>query len=289
MSQKKVKAKSYARITLALDIIKKNTTGSYICFHELGIIKHQINLFDEIEISDSIEMKILCDDLDVPVDRNNICWQVVDLLKEHFKIRRNVLIKIKKNIPAQGGLAGGSSNAATTFKLLNKLWQLNLSVEELVELSREIGMDVPYFFIGATVFDSESGEVLRVIPTEIKFNFVIALPEFGVSTVDAYKQIDYNKIAQQKKFTVAMEKAFISGRVDNIGHLMHNDFELTVFQKKPELKVIKQKMLEAGSSNVVMSGSGSSMVGLVKNEAEAGVVCQKLRGFKVIKVKSFYE
>lgn len=147
MSQKSIIGKSYARVTLALDIVKKNRAGKYIGFHELGIIKHQIDLFDEIEIEESAETKIICDNSDVPVDESNTCWQAVNLVKKYFDIKENVLIKIEKKIPAQGGLAGGSSNGATTLKLLNKLWQLNLSTEKMIELGRKIGMDVPYFLL----------------------------------------------------------------------------------------------------------------------------------------------
>ncbi len=277
---KKLTEKSYSRITLALDVIKKHTKGEFAGFHELGIIKHQINLFDEITICDSDELKIICDDQTVPVDKSNICWKVVELLKMEFDIDKNVLIKIKKNIPAQGGLAGGSSNAATTFNLLNKLWNLNLSFDELVRLGQKVGMDVPFFFMGGTAFDSESGGVLRNIETKVKLNFVLLLPDFGVSTPEAYKNLDYNKIAKNVDKTMVMEELLLNyvGDFDfnKFSTLMHNDFEMSVFEYHPELRKLKNELYEVGLKGVVMSGSGSTLIGLAKNREEALEICSKV-------------
>ena len=278
---KKISGKSYARITLALDIIKKHTEGRFNGFHELGIIKHQIDLFDDIFISESSDLKIICDDPNVPVDGSNICWKVVALLKEEFNIDRNVCIEIKKNIPAQGGLAGGSSNAATTFNLLNKFWNLNLSFDELVKFGQKVGMDVPFFFVGGTAFDSESGGVLRKVETNAKFNFVLLLPDFGVSTAEAYKNIDYDQIAKNIKQTALMEKSLLNYKKEdfnsnNFAQLMHNDFENSVFKYEPKLQNLKEEMINLGVEGVVMSGSGSTMIGLVENKEKTLKICEEV-------------
>ncbi len=277
---KKLTKKSYSRITLALDVIKKRTKGEFAGFHKLGIIKHQINLFDEIAVCDSDELKIVCDDLTVPTDENNICWKVVELLKKEFDIDKNVVIEIKKNIPAQGGLAGGSSNAATTFNLLNKLWNLNLSFDELARLGQKVGMDVPFFFMGGTAFDSESGGVLRNIETKIKLNFILLLPDFGVSTPEAYKNLDYNKIAQNVDQTKLMENLLLNNEEDfdfnEFVKLMHNDFEMSVFEYHSELQKLKNELYELGLEGVVMSGSGSTLIGLAKNREEALKICKQI-------------
>lgn len=282
---KKLTEKSYARITLALDIIKKNTEGEFVGFHELGIIKHQINLFDEISLFESDEMKITCNDENVPTDENNLCWKIVDLVKDYCKINKNVTIEIEKNIPAQGGLAGGSSNVATTLKLLNKLWNLNLSFDEFLNLSRKVSMDIPYFFLGKTAFDSESTGVLRKIKTEAKFNFLLILPDFGVSTPEAYKNIDYSLIAQDVEKTKKMETSLLNNDLSTFPQLMHNDFEISVFKKYPKLAEIKESLLNLGLSNVVMSGSGSTLVGLVESEQIGKEISQRIP-FKNILVES---
>lgn len=282
---RKITEKSYARITLALDIIKKNTEGEFTGFHELGIIKHQINLFDEISICDSDELKIVCNDSTVPTDEKNICWKVVELIKEKFNIDKNILIEIKKNIPAQGGLAGGSSNAAITLNLLNVLWDLNLSFDEKVNLGQKVGMDVPFFFVGGTVFDSESGGVLRKIETDAKFNFVIVLPYFGVSTPEAYGNLDYSKIAKNFEQTDLMEQSLLNNDFENIHKFMHNDFEISVFKSHPKLQKIKDILLNLGAKNVVMSGSGSTLIGLVDNEKDALKICNKMT-YRAISINS---
>lgn len=120
----------------------------------------------------------------------------------------------------------------------------------------------------------------------MKFNFVIVLPRFGVSTVEAYKGIDYDKMARQINKTELMEKSLKIDDKETVLNCLHNDFELSVFKSHPELKIIKQKMLEAGCNKVKMSGSGSTTFSLVKNSDEAKVACQKLQEFNVLSVRS---
>ena len=268
--------KSYTRITLALDIIKKLESGNFAGYHELNLIKHQINLYDTITVEDTDKTEILCNDSNVPTDSANLCWKAADLLKQGFNITKNAKITIEKNIPVQGGLAGGSANAATTFMLLNKLWDLNLSTEQLIRLGKKIGMDIPFYFIGSTAFDTESTGKLEPINTNLELNFILVLPEFGVSTKEAYQDIDYSKIAHDTEKTKLIRSGFENSNKEQIINNLHNDFELSVFQKFPQLKQIKEDLLKAGCLNAVMSGSGSTIIGITKSQEHAKEIQQKL-------------
>jgi 4-diphosphocytidyl-2-C-methyl-D-erythritol kinase len=254
---------SYTRVTLALDIVKKLTDGEFAGYHELGIIKHQINLGDTIIIEKSDDMKIFCDNPQVPLDETNICWQAANLLQKEFGIKENVSIRIEKKIPVQGGLAGGSANAAEVMKLLFELWGVEIGLEQKISLSRKLGMDVPFYFYGKTAFDSEAGQCLYPIENNCrKLFFLLVVPPFGVSTKEAYKNIDYSKTAKNIDKTEALKIALKSGDIEKIEKNVHNDFEQIVYLLYPNLRSIRNCLLDNGAKTAVMSGSGSTVMGI---------------------------
>ena len=269
-----VQGVSYTRITLALDIIGKIKNGEFANYHELGIIKHQINLGDTITIEKSGGMKIFCNNPKVPLDETNICWQTAILLKKEFGIKEDVSIHIDKKIPVQGGLAGGSANAAETLKLLIKLWNIEIPLSAEIILSRKLGMDVPFYFYGKTAFDSEAGQNLFPIENNCKkMYFLLVIPPFGVSTKEAYAKIDYSKIGKNIGKTENIKNALKNGDVKKIEKNMHNDFEQIVFLSYPELQEIKNNLLNLGANAAVMSGSGSTVLGIfddLKTAEQAG-------------------
>jgi 4-diphosphocytidyl-2-C-methyl-D-erythritol kinase len=277
--------KSFTRVTLALDIIGTIAEGRYKGFHELSTIKHRIGLYDTITVEDSTVTQLRCSHPSVPLDNTNICWKALDAVKNACHIDKNVSISIEKNIPVFGGLAGGSANGASTLKLLNKLWDLGLSAGEMMDLGRSVGMDIPYYFIGNTAFDSESTGILEPIHTSLSFDFVLVIPDFGVSTREAYKNIDYNLIARNIEKTGSMKKAFLANHQDEVIGAIHNDFELSVFKRYPQLQLIKNKLLDLGCVNAVMSGSGSTIIGILHQSAD-GEKIQKEIGYASLIVSS---
>lgn len=257
--------KSCTRVTLALDIIKKITSGPCSGYHELSIVKHQIDLYDLISVTDSHTMSLSCNVDAVPFTPDNICWKAAILLKEMCGIDKNVHIDIDKNIPVMGGLAGGSANAAATIELLNNYWELGLSIDTMMSVGRKLGMDVPFYFLGKTAFDSEATAILYPIPTNARFNFILAVPEFGVSTKAAYSSIDYNSIGKKTDETDMLINYLKNGH-QNVYQVLHNDFEINVFKEFPRLCEIKNELLDAGCSAAMLSGSGSTILGLVEND-----------------------
>lgn len=268
--------KSYTRVTLALDIVKKLQAGPYAGYHELAIIKHQIDLYDTVSIEDAPYLSIRCNNPLVPCDNNNICWKAVELIKKEFKIDKSVKIDLEKNIPVMGGLAGGSANAATVLMLLNQFWQLDLSTDQLMQLGRKLGMDVPYYFLGGTAFDSEATGVLRKIQTDLKIVFLLAIPDFGVSTGKAYQQLNYSLINIDRDKTALMGNFLHNSDYRNVLKSMHNDFERSVFLNYPELGKIKDAMINAGCDQAIMSGSGSTVMGATDSISHAQEIQKKV-------------
>lgn len=260
---------SHTRITLALDIIRRLTKGEFAGYHELHIIKHQIDLHDIITLKPSAGMRITCTDPQVPLDNANICWKAVDLVKKECGIDENVHIDIQKNIPVQGGLAGGSANAATVLALVNRLWDLDLTRDQLCRIGRRAGMDVPFYFYGGTAFDTEATGIIQPVRTACRFDFVLVIPEFGVSTTEAYSDIHYPAVAQQKDKTLQMKEALQSNQHPAVISFIHNDFELSVFKRYPELEAIKKNLNANDCQASFMTGSGSTIVGIAKDKDHA--------------------
>jgi 4-diphosphocytidyl-2-C-methyl-D-erythritol kinase len=176
-----------------------------------------------------------------------------------------------------GGLAGGSTNAATTLVMLNQLWKLNCAKADLMKLGRELGMDVPYFFAGGTAFDSESTGVLTPIPTDLSFTVILVIPTFGVPTKEAYQSIDYHKIGLNQSLTSSMIDAFRINDKKRVMVSLHNDFELSVFPKYPALLKLKNKMEKAGCTAVCLSGSGSTLIGILDQSDDSSAIAGNLR------------
>jgi 4-diphosphocytidyl-2-C-methyl-D-erythritol kinase len=272
---------SPTRVTLSLDIIKKLIGGPYAGYHELGIVKHQISLADTLSVELLGDGKsdvdvVECDDPRVPCDGTNICVKACRLVRERFGRSGFFRIAIDKRIPVMGGMAGGSANAAAMLRAIDRIWELRLTADQFREIGRELGMDVPFFFNGGTVFDSEAAGVLKPIDTALRLHIVLAIPEFGVSTKEAYGSIDYSRVAQNVSLTGAMTGAFSGNDFNGVINSMHNDFELTVFERYPRLREIRDDLMEAGCAAACMSGSGSTIVGIAKDKHDAESIAGKV-------------
>jgi 4-diphosphocytidyl-2-C-methyl-D-erythritol kinase len=151
------------------------------------------------------------------------------------------------------------------FLLLRELWGLDLDKNRLMALSRTVGMDVPFYFAGSTALDTEAAGTLTPVETPLRFDAVLVTPGFGVSTKEAYANIDYSLIGRDRQKTLAMRDCLLAGDRAGVVAAMHNDFEQTVFLRYPMLPVIKKRLLDAGCASAVLSGSGSSMVGILNS------------------------
>ncbi|MCL2220290.1 MAG: 4-(cytidine 5'-diphospho)-2-C-methyl-D-erythritol kinase [Chitinispirillia bacterium] len=262
---------SPTRVTLALDIIRRIEDGPMAGYHELGIVKHMVSICDTLHVeeaaggSDTLE----CDDLRVPADDSNICLRAVKLVRDRFRVGGPLKISIEKRIPVMGGMAGGSANAAATLHALDELWRLGLSLAQYRDLGRTLGMDVPFFFTGGTAFDSEATKVISKIDTNMKFHIILAIPEFGVNTKEAYGGIDYSRTGKSTDMTEGLMNALRNDDFSAAVKYMHNDFEPSIFEKHPRLREIRDSLLSAGCASATMSGSGSTIIGIAADKQSA--------------------
>jgi 4-diphosphocytidyl-2-C-methyl-D-erythritol kinase len=260
---------SYTRLTLALDIIQKIPEGPLQGYHEMGIIKHQISLCDTLELREAEETSISCDVPEVPLGRDNICWQAAELMRRRFSKKSSFHITIQKRIPLQGGLAGGSANAATTISLINKAWGLGLPRKDLARLGREIGMDVPFYFYGNTAHDTEATGILTPLKCTTHLHFVLVTPGFGISTPRAFAHVNCSKTGRKTALTEEMKHHLQTGSYSGITACIHNDFELSLSNNYPALGEIQKKLMEYGCDAACITGSGSTVVGIAENKSTA--------------------
>lgn len=250
-----MKIKAYAKINIALDIVGKREDG----YHLLRMIMQSIDLYDTI-IIDKVDsgIKLKCNKHYVPTDERNLAYKAAKLFIETYSINQGVEIDLVKNIPVSAGLAGGSTDAAGVLKLMNKIFNINASEEELKALGLKLGADVPYCISGGTALCEGIGEkITQLKPFKDKI-LVLIKPPFGVSTKDVYREFNLSKAIFHPKIEElikAMEKDDIYFVSDNMKNLLEN----VTLKKHRVITNIKEEVKSNGSIGTMMSGSGPTV------------------------------
>ena len=265
--------KSRAKINLSIDVLGKRQDG----YHLVEMIMQAIDLYDLIEISekdnDQITIKSTSDE--IPLDCNNLVYKAANLIKKTFNINKGVEIHIKKNIPVAAGMAGGSSNAAAVLVGLNKLWNLNLSNQQLEKIGLKLGADVPFCINGGAVLASGIGEELTPIKGLTKdVCILVCKPDLFVSTKEVYECIDSKDIDKRpnNKFLIECLK---NEDTRQLAENMFNVLEGVTMDKHPVIQQIKDIMTNNRALGAMMSGSGPTVFGLYENREDA-VKCKAI-------------
>jgi 4-diphosphocytidyl-2-C-methyl-D-erythritol kinase len=269
--------KAYARVTLALDIEGTVLSGPYRGFHRLRVVKHQVDLADEVKVESAQRMEIRCEQEAVPRDSRNLCWRAVESLRDEFGIEENVRITLVKRIPMQGGLAGGSADAAEVLRLCNEFWHLGLNTRGLAGIGRRIGMDIPFGFTGFTALDIEADGEPEPVDTRLELVFVLLFPPFGVSTPAAYEALDYAAINRNHRKTSRMIDALERDERDVVVEMIHNDFEPPVFGMYPRLSEYAHELQRLGCARPFLSGSGSTLGAVVEDEERGREIVEAMK------------
>lgn len=237
---------SPAKINLFLKIINRRSDG----YHNLASLFQAIDLCDEIHIKLSGQDRLTCSDPSLPSDSSNLIMKAIDLFRRKTGQHFFVEVHLKKNIPQQAGLGGGSSNAATTLWALNQLHGNLIPLNQLAAWSGEIGSDIPFFFSQGTAFCTGKGENVKDVPfCKMKEAIWIIKPSYGLSTPLVYKNLDLSQLTSD---SVEDVKKFMEKKV------YFNDLEPAAFSLLPSLKLFKEELINSGFHTVLMSGSGSA-------------------------------
>lgn len=255
---KLIEIKAPAKINIGLDVLSKREDG----YHNLNTLFYPIlDLFDTLLIERSEMFQFICDSSLVPTDESNIVVKAVRLLGRHSGQHINARIELKKNIPSQAGLGGGSSDAAATLISLNEMFQLGIKYEKMLELALELGSDVPFFIKAKPAIGTSRGEKLDFVTVDIIEPILIINPKINVSTKEAFSNISANGSSTNFRSVISEEKLDYSlARA-----LIKNDFEPTVFGSHSEIGEIKKTLYQCGALFALMSGTGSTVYGIFPN------------------------
>jgi len=246
---------SFAKINWNLRVLGKRDDG----FHELCTVFQTASLHDDLTFAESNDLTLTCNLEKIPTDETNLIIKAAKVLRERCKIETGAKIHLEKNIPAPGGLGGGSSNAAIALLGLNKLWNLEISLEELHEIGKNLGSDVPLFLYGGTMLGTGRGtEILELDDIEEE-NLLIVTPSVDVPTGEAFRRLNAPRLTNFDSKSILKICRNEASKLDLRQTELKNDFEASVFAIEPEIARVKRKLLDNGAVQSVLSGSGASV------------------------------
>lgn len=276
MTRSKFTLPAFAKINLGLRVLGRRDDG----YHEIRTVFQTITLRDELTFAplpgDRLELS--CTAPDVPADESNLVHRAAVALRARFGVGRGARIEIAKRIPAGGGLGGGSSDAATAFLGLTRLWGLSARRGELSELGARLGADVPFFFRGGTALGTGTGTDIEPLPDAPSLPLLVVAPNVQVSTAAAYGSLSAPAL------TTELRAASLSvSRVESQNSLsrhdaMGNDFEAVIFRMYPEIDRVRKALIGAGARSAHLSGSGASLFGIFDTDRDAARARASLEG-----------
>ncbi|MDS1030294.1 4-(cytidine 5'-diphospho)-2-C-methyl-D-erythritol kinase [Bacillota bacterium LX-D] len=255
---------AYAKINLTLDVFRLRPDG----FHEVQMVMQSISLKDRLSFAPASTLTLTATDPQLVNDQTNLVMKSAELLMSKTGVKKGAAIKIEKNIPLAAGLAGGSSDAAAALLGLNILWDLGLTIGDLITIGAELGSDVPFCLIGGTILAQGRGEILRFLPKIPKLWLVLVKPDFGVSTKEVYQRWDELGEKLPEQSFQALE-AIYTGDRNRVVAALSNHLELITGKLYPEVLKIKQKLYDLGAKKAIMSGSGPTVYAVVDDETMA--------------------
>jgi 4-diphosphocytidyl-2-C-methyl-D-erythritol kinase len=256
-----MRVRAFAKINLSLRVLGTRADG----YHELRTIFQSIALHDTLTIrAQRGPFHLRCDDPRCPDDRANLIWRAAERVWRAAGRRgapRNVKVDLKKRIPMQAGLGGGSSDAAAALRAFARLWRVDEA--RVRAIGRELGADVPYFFEGGTVLGLERGDLLFPLIDGPAAFVVLVLPNFGVSTKQAFGWFDSVSRKGARAFQASGPEA-------------RNDLEPVVAAQCPAIAQVVRALRKVGALHAAMTGSGSTVFGLFKSETAASKAARAL-------------
>ena len=263
------------KLNLTLDVLGKRPDG----YHDLEMVMISVSLADELtlELGTGKGWSLRCDRPDIPSGPENLCWKAARAYFDAAGIDPGGLsLRIRKSVPAQAGMAGGSSDAAAVLRALNRHYE-RFSDEDLRTLGLTVGSDVPYCLFGGTALARGRGEILTRLPDLPKeLYFVLAKPEFSVSTPALYRELDEEGVTDRPD-TGAMIRAIEQGDLNAIGANLRNAFEPLIVARYPVVEELRRVLLAHGAFGARLTGTGSVVFGIFRSKFKAAAAALELR------------
>jgi len=265
-----------AKINLHLRILGRRKDG----YHELETVFQTVGLCDKLilAVGPGSGVHLTVFGADIPADNTNLCVRAVQLFAEKSGEAFRCEMVLHKNIPPGTGLGGGSSNAAAVLKVLHAHFGMRMTEEELHGVARQLGADVPFFLQGGVALGTGIGDQLIHLVPEWEYWVLLVMPTHGISTRWAYGELKFSLTAQQKS-VIFNGQILRELKPEQFRSRFRNDFEPVVFRRYPRLKSAKEALYKAGAFFASMSGTGSALFGLFREEEVAREAKRSLQNF----------
>lgn len=269
-----MRLRAMAKINLGLDVVRKREDG----YHEVRMIMQTIQMYDVLTMEKRKQPGIvLRTNLPyVPSDERNLVWKAAQLLMDEFQIEEGVSMDLEKFIPVAAGMAGGSSVTAAAMVGINRMFELGLTQEELMERAVNIGADVPYCIMRGTALAEGIGEKLTKLPSLPDCYILVGKPGVNVSTKLAYENLKLDEIKNHPDIEGQIQ-AICAGDLYGMAGKMENVFEPGIIKEYPVIAQIKKLMEECGAIKAMMSGSGPTVFGIFDDKDKISYACRKLK------------
>ncbi|MBQ2657849.1 MAG: 4-(cytidine 5'-diphospho)-2-C-methyl-D-erythritol kinase [Erysipelotrichaceae bacterium] len=264
-----MKQRAYAKINLSLDIFNVRENG----YHDLNSIMLPIDFYDELEITVSKKDEYRCNRHYIRNSKENSVIKMIQILKERYLLKDHYSIILNKQIPTQAGLGGGTADAAAALRIMQKLYQLEMTDDEIKEICMLVGADVPFNYYNVPAVVSGLGEEIEEIKLKKTYYILLVKPWSGVSTKQAYELLDLDKCDHPD--ITKLKEALING--NSIDGLLGNSLEQPAFQLNSEIVKVKEQLTAAGARNVLMSGSGSTVFCIDEDREEIRKIAQQMK------------
>lgn len=268
-----IEAVARAKVNLGLHVLYRRADA----FHEIRTVFVRIEWADRVAVFPDREIGLATDGSTVETGEGNLCIRAARALSGATDVAEGARIELTKRIPIGAGLGGGSSDAAATLRALCRLWRLELSEEDLLDVAAGLGSDVPVFLSSHPVnVGTGRGEKTRVFRTTddtrayaFPFALSVVVPHILVSTTEAYQLIIPRNVRGLPSGPAYLEEVVLSNDLERWRRELVNDFEEPVLARHPEIANVKAMLLEAGAGYASLSGSGSAVYGVFEDEAAA--------------------
>jgi 4-diphosphocytidyl-2-C-methyl-D-erythritol kinase len=262
-----VRVRVPAKINLHLSVGPLRADG----FHELTTVFHAVDLCDELTAAPADTLSLTVDGAPgLPVDERNLAWRAAALLAEHTGRAPQVALRIDKRIPVAGGMAGGSADAAAALLGCARLWGV---AADLPALAGRLGSDVAFPLLGGTAVGTGRGERLAPVPEHPALHWVLVPAGFGISTAQAYAELDRLRAAGRAPDPIgapdALLAALAAGDPAAVAGRLGNDLQAAALSLRPERRATLDAGVAAGTLAGLVSGSGPTSAFLCADAAAA--------------------
>lgn len=260
----KIYTKARAKVNLCLSILEKRPDN----YHNLESVFQKINLYDEmwLEKTNTSNIEIESNIKNVNLE-DNIIYKAYQKLKEKFANITGVKVTLNKKIPMQAGLAGGSTDCASFLIAMKKLFELNISNEELEKIGSSLGADVVPCMYNGVVKAEGIGDIITKIYSDFKYYLVIIKPNACGSTKEMYEKLDNRQFIKAVRTNQIVE-AIKEKNIDKLAQNLYNDFE-EVSREFEETEMAKEALMQNNALNTLLAGSGACVFGIFKNKEDA--------------------